>query len=195
MTFTKHILVIVSLALSVVVYGQTTAGIDKSVPKLRVEDNRPITFTCDSLLSYAHSFLKTPYRLGSSTGKAFDCSGFSSFIFRHFGYNLHRTSSGQAETNGITVARTELKPGDLVFFKGRNAKKQRVGHVGIVVEADELGNFTFIHASVKYGVTITESKKDYYNTRYVIAKRIIEETNTPPEILPIEVRIQPLIIN
>ena len=71
------------------------------------------------------------------------------------------------------MERTELRKGDLVFFKGRNSKGG-VGHVGIVVEADDNGNFSFIHAATSKGITISNCNEPYYAKRYVGSKRIIE---------------------
>ncbi len=173
-----------------------TANIDKS--NMIFHNKYTINTSCspDSLINFAHQYLKTPYRLGACGTKAFDCSGFAGFVYKYFGYYLERTAAAQAAQNGMEINRTELKPGDLVFFKGKNAKQDRVRHVGIVVDADNEGNFSFIHASIKLGVTVTESKKPYYDTRYITAKRIIPEEDTPPlEISPLKTQVPPLIIH
>lgn len=125
------------------------------------------------LLEFAETFLGTRYRRGSSSPKGFDCSGFTSYVFKNFGYNLTRSSRSQV-SDGTPVAKNELKPGDLVFFNGRAVGK-RVGHVGIVKEVAEDGKFTFIHSSNGRGVTISSSEEAYYKRRYVGASRIIEE--------------------
>jgi len=145
----------------------------------------------DSVLQFASKYLKVPYKRGGSTPKAFDCSGFTSFVYRSFGYNLYRTADGQIKNVHTIVCKSGVKPGDLVFFKGRNASQNRIGHVGIVYDIDEDGSFRFIHASVKYGVTVTSASKIYYNTRFVAAGRILEERPLPPEPLPIkQIKIQ-----
>lgn len=146
-----------------------------SLQKFEENIDIDIDFVADSLIDFAQNYLKRPYRLGASGEKSFDCSGFSSFVYSKFGYSLNRTAQGQANENGIEIPRDSLKKGDLVFFKGRNAKKNRVGHVGIVYEVLPNGSFTFIHASCKYGVTITEGDKAYYNTRFVKARRVLDE--------------------
>ena len=138
----------------------------------------------DSVIQYAHNYLKVPYRMGGTSPKAFDCSGFTSYVYKNFGYNLYRTANDQIKNSEKIVEKTELKPGDLVFFKGRNAKQNRIGHVGIVVESDENGSFRFIHASCKYGVTVTDGDKDYYRTRFVAAGRIVGDRSEPLELLP-----------
>ena len=152
----------------------------------------------DSLLKFACNYLETPYRTGGSTPKAFDCSGFTSFVFRNFGYDLYRTSGDQIRNAVKVVDKNEVKRGDLVFFKGRNAKQNRIGHVGIVYDIDENGSFRFIHASCKFGVTITSADKNYYSTRFVAAGRILEERTLllaaePLPIHPIKVESPKLI--
>lgn len=124
------------------------------------------------LLDYASTFKGTRYRSGSSSPKGFDCSGFTSFVFKKFGYDLNRSSRSQV-SNGTPVAKNELKPGDLVFFNGRAVGK-RVGHVGIVTNVKENGKFEFIHSSNGKGVVISSSEEPYYKRRYVGANRIIE---------------------
>ena len=140
----------------------------------------------DSIIRYAHQYMGTPYRRGKSSPKAFDCSGFTSYVYRHFEYNLSRTADGQVKNVSKMVDKTELKPGDLVFFKGRNAKQNRIGHVGMVVEADGIGNFKFIHASIK-GVRITEGENGYYKNRFVAAGRVVSDRPEPPEPLPVNI--------
>ena len=125
----------------------------------------------DSLINYGKLFLNTPYRYGSEGISSFDCSGFTSYIYRNFGYNLERSSADQA-AQFPSVDKSELKPGDLVFFNGRR-RNGKVGHVGIVVAAKEDGEFDFIHASVKEGVTISNSQQNYYQKRFVKAARVI----------------------
>lgn len=124
------------------------------------------------LLSEARTHLGKRYSRGSKGPKAFDCSGFSSYVFRQFGYKLGASSRDQW-AQGEKVDRNELRQGDLVFFKGRSVKGG-VGHVGIVVEADEDGNFKFIHASNSLGITVSSCREPYYAARYVGSKRIIE---------------------
>jgi LysM repeat protein len=127
----------------------------------------------DSIINYGKLFLNTRYRHGSSAIGGFDCSGFTSFVYRNFGYNLSRSSSGQADQVGA-VDRCNLKTGDLVFFSGRHPSKH-VGHVGIVVSADQDGKFNFIHSSNQNGVIISNSEEPYYLKRYIKAGRLIAD--------------------
>ena len=103
----------------------------------------------------------------------FDCSGFTSYVYKQFGYTISPASRIQY-TDGVKVDRKTLRKGDLVFFTSRSSGRN-VGHVGMVVSADnETGSFKFIHASIR-GVKISSSDEAYYAKRYVGARRIITE--------------------
>jgi cell wall-associated NlpC family hydrolase len=91
------------------------------------------------IVAYAKQFIGTPYVHGGSSSSGFDCSGFTSYVFSHFGGSLPRTASGQFSC-GNYVERSDLQPGDLVFFT-RSSSSSRISHVGIYV-----GNGCFIHS-------------------------------------------------
>ena len=124
------------------------------------------------LIKYAKQYINVPYSYGGTSPKGFDCSGYVQFVYKNFGYELPRTSQDQGKF-GEKVDKKKLKTGDLVFFKGKNNKSKKVGHVGIVVNADK-GKFDFIHASSSSGVKINNSELQYYKSRYVKARRIIK---------------------
>lgn len=124
------------------------------------------------LLSEANKHLGKPYRHGMKGPNAFDCSGFTSYVYKQFGYSISPASRMQCY-EGTPVDRKNLRKGDLVFFTSPRSGKA-VGHVGIVVEANnETGDFSFVHASLK-GVKVSECE-GYYANRYVTARRIIED--------------------
>lgn len=124
------------------------------------------------LLTEANKHIGKPYRHGMKGPNAFDCSGFTSYVYKQFGYSISPASRIQY-TDGVKVDRKELRKGDLVFFTSRSSGKN-VGHVGIVVSADnESGKFKFIHASLN-GVKISNCE-GYYANRYVGARRIITD--------------------
>jgi len=126
----------------------------------------------DDLLKEARSHIGKRYVHGAKGPNQFDCSGFSSYVYKQFGYSISPSSRAQY-TQGIPVDRKSLRKGDLVFFTSRRSGGN-VGHVGIVVNADnEKGSFSFIHASIK-GVKVSEYE-GYYVSRYIGAKRIITE--------------------
>lgn len=126
----------------------------------------------DDMLNEAFSHLGARYRRGHSGPNSFDCSGFTSYVFRNMGIELNRSSRSQY-TQGEAVGKDELRTGDLVFFTGSNSRGP-IGHVGIVVDVDHVdGSFNFIHASIK-GVKVSNSKERYYSRRYVGARRVMQ---------------------
>lgn len=139
----------------------------------------PKSGVTDSIINYGKIFLNSRYRKGGNgSTNSFDCSGFTSFVYQNFGYNLKHSSAGQAEQIEA-VDRGNLKKGDLVFFSGRRAGK-RVGHVGIVVSADQNGKFNFIHASSQNGVIISNSDEPYYLRRFIKAGRVVYDNQMLP---------------
>lgn len=125
------------------------------------------------VLSRAVNVLGTPYRWGgSSPSKGFDCSGLVRYAFNDVAtVDLPRNSSAMASGHGQKVDRKDLKPGDLIFF---NIKSRKVNHVAIY-----LGNDRFIHAPRRgKAVTIDTLKKPYWQSHYVVAKRVLpKESN------------------
>lgn len=129
------------------------------------------------LVANAQRHLGTRYVWGATGPGSFDCSGFTSYVYRQCGININRTSAAQY-TQGQQVRQVrDMQPGDLLFFSSRRSGKGRVGHVGMVVSVDRENNTCrFIHASTKRGVTYqTFPDNAYYSRNYVGAKRIIAE--------------------
>ena len=114
----------------------------------------------------AIDLLGIPYRRGGTNPEAgFDCSGFVSHVFQEgIGLVLPRSSKELSKT-GDSVERTELQPGDLVFF---NTMRRAFSHVGIY-----LGNGQFIHAPRVGGrVRVEDMSESYWRKRYNGARRI-----------------------
>ena len=129
----------------------------------------------DDLLDYAKTFIGVPYRLGASGPERFDCSGFTSYVFREFGYHLPHNSVMQFKDSVPVESFSDLRKGDLVFFGARNNIRS-IGHVGIVVDVDlERGMFRFIHASTSNGVEIQRSTQPYFMMRYMGAGRVLKD--------------------
>ncbi len=110
------------------------------------------------------------YQYGGSTTSGFDCSGFTGYVFAKMGLDLSRRSVDQA-SQGEKVAKADLKAGDLVFFDTSGKNNGNISHVGIYV-----GNGKFAHASTRIGVTIDELDSSYYKTRYVTARRVMDDS-------------------
>ena len=124
----------------------------------------------NALIKYAKRYQGVPYKYAGKGPKNFDCSGFTRYVFRHFGYSLPGYSRGQA-TKGKKIATKKIKKGDLVFFTGRKTGN-KVGHVGLVISANKR-SFQFIHASLK-GIKINSYPEDtYYKKHFKFARRII----------------------
>lgn len=127
----------------------------------------------DEVIQYGRKYIGKPYRYASKGPNSFDCSGYTSFVFKKFGYNLSPSSSGQDVQVPTIRRKEELKKGDLVFFEGRS-HNGRVGHVGIVTDVKRNGEFDFIHASTSRGVIVSKSTEQYYASRYLRGGRVIE---------------------
>ena len=118
------------------------------------------------IASNAYNYIGCRYSYGSSGPSAFDCSGFTSYLYKQQGYSLPRTSNSQG-SYGTYVEKQNLTAGDLVFFSNRSDRK--INHVGVYV-----GNNNFIHASTSVrGVVIDSLGSDYYKRNYVTARRIL----------------------
>ena len=129
----------------------------------------------DEILDYAKTFIGVPYRLGASGPDLFDCSGFTSYVFREFGYNLSHNSVMQSRETRPIESFSDLRKGDLVFFGARGSIRS-IGHVGIVVDVDlDRGMFRFIHASTSNGVEIQRSTQPYFMMRYMGAGRVLPD--------------------
>ena len=111
-------------------------------------------------------FYGTSYRFGSSSSHALDCSGFVQKVFRANGIELPRDSRAQAKY-GYKVSLSELKPGDLLFFR---TYKRDVSHVGIYI-----GDGKMVHAATRGGrVMVSSIHEPYYRQRFLFAKRVVE---------------------
>lgn len=118
------------------------------------------------ILSYASQFLGIPYVWGgTSPSPGFDCSGYVQYVYRHYGISLNRTSE-QQYNNGVSVSRSDLRPGDLVFF---HTYSSGASHVGIYV-----GNNTMINSS-NGGVSYDDMTNSYWSSRYLGARRVIAQ--------------------
>ena len=99
---------------------------------------------------------------GTSPSTGFDCSGFTSYVYRQHGISLNRTAAGQY-SNGTYVSRANLQPGDLVMFGSP------INHVAIYI-----GGGQIIHASTpSTGVRIDSLNSGYYSKNYTGARRIV----------------------
>lgn len=138
-----------------------------SAEYVTIVDSSAVSKTSE-IVDLALSFVGSRYVYGGSSPSGFDCSGFTSYIYKQFGISLNRTASGQLD-NGTPVSMSELQPGDLVLFlKSANSGK-RASHVGIYI-----GNGQFVHASTYgVGVIVSDMNSAYYTTGFVGGRRLV----------------------
>lgn len=130
----------------------------------------------EAIIATASPLLGCKYVYGSKGPKTFDCSGFTSYVYREAtGMTIAVNSAGQSK-GGYAVSNNDLRPGDLVFFTGQNATastSSTVGHVGIVIESEGPSDFWFMHASSSRGVTVDHiTQSEYFRIRYLWARRM-----------------------
>lgn len=114
--------------------------------------------------------------MGGTTPSGFDCSGYTSYIFRNFGIELPRTSSDQYNV-GTKVNKADLKTGDLVFFHG-TTNKSGITHVGIYLSDNQ-----FISATSSKGIKVDSLSGGYWGPKYYGATRVL--TAAPGEFLDV----------
>ncbi len=116
-----------------------------------------------TVLATAQQYIGCKYVYGGSSPSGFDCSGFTSYVYKAHGVSLSRTAAGQY-SNGVAVNRSDLKPGDLVMFG-----KSGINHVAIYA-----GGGKIVHAAnPSRGVTTDTINSGYYNKNYVGARRVM----------------------
>ena len=128
----------------------------------------------ESIVRTALQYIGARYRSGHSGPNAFDCSGFTSYVYKKENISINRSSRSQFTQGTPILTVGELKKGDLVFFGGSGSTRT-IGHVGIVPDVDpEARTFNFVHAS-RTGVKVDSSASAYYSRRYIGARRSVEE--------------------
>ena len=138
--------------------------------KLILDDKDDISLSSEvpikkqAFMDFYSEWKDVKYKMGGTSKKGIDCSAFTQKVYKDkFGIDLSRTTRTQVN-EGIEVKRSELIPGDLVFFK--TGKTDR--HVGVYV-----GNGDFLHASIR-GVIFTKLDKPFYKKNYWTSRRIVE---------------------
>ncbi|MFC6103431.1 C40 family peptidase [Olivibacter domesticus] len=129
--------------------------------------------TNTKLYQFVYDWIGTPYRLGGKTKKGIDCSKFAYEVYE----KVFNTSIGNNSRNIYTqvdpINKSELKPGDLVFFKIRS---RSITHVGVY-----LGDRKFAHASTSRGVMISNLDEAYWRRYYFNGGRMLKAQNEPKE--------------
>lgn len=143
---------------------KTTTSQSKTQNTTSETTSVPASSNGSAIVATAKKYLGYKYVYGgSSPSTGFDCSGFTSYVFKQHGITLNRTSAGQY-SNGVAVSRSNLQPGDLVMFG-----KSSITHVAIYI-----GGGQIIHASTpSTGVRIDSLSTGYYNNNYYGARRVL----------------------
>lgn len=156
-----------------ILYGESAA--DTVAEKTAGESAFPFI---DKLINLGRTFLGKPYRYRGPSPWPMDCSGYVSYLYSKFDIKLPRGAAAQSQyTNPIE--REDVRPGDLLFFKGRNARSNRIGHVALVVSVDE-DDITMMHSRNSRGIVIEKLNRSAYFSRRLVsygrvpgAKRVI----------------------
>ena len=129
----------------------------------------PLATKQEVMLMEIIKYMDTPYKFGGNSLNGIDCSAFTQSVYKNsWLLDINRSAREQYKQGIVIDDKSELKFGDLVFFNTR--KRVKPGHVGIYI-----GDNLFAHASSKSGVTVSSLDHDYYNRRYMGARRIAEE--------------------
>lgn len=144
--------------------SHTIARLNELFPKPVEEKKATNLVSSRAFVDFTRKYLGAPYVYGASSGKAFDCSGFTTYVMKNYGIKIERTASQQFK-KGTPIEKKDLKPGDLVFFAARG---KTIGHVGIYI-----GDHKFIHASSsKKKIVINDLRT--YTGKYQGARRYIK---------------------
>ena len=152
---------------------QTQIEVNDSTTNNVTNNNESSSTKGNEIVEYAKQYLNCPYVYGAAGPNSFDCSGFTMYVYQHFGVSLPHGATSQSyygtEINASkSELRSKLKAGDLVFFLDYPSY-DGIGHVGIYI-----GDGNFIHASsgTGYCVKISTLLDGGYYDRYTAARRI-----------------------
>ncbi len=148
----------------------TAEPTEQQLPEFADDESYELPALADSLLERGFTLVGTPYRYGGSSRKTgFDCSGFVSFLFRkEAGIELPRSTREMINLDAPKIKRSELEPGDVVFFNNRG--RGQVSHAGIYIGGDQ-----FIHSSSSRsgGVRVDSLDDKYWRSSFMQAKRVL----------------------
>ena len=140
-----------------IVRHEMHSGISRKTRKVSIKKG-------NSIVSIAEKFIGLPYKYGGTTPEGFDCSGFTSYVYKEAGYKIPRDTVEQFDSLNPVRA---PKKGDLVFFK---ISGNRISHVGIYV-----GKYKFIHSPrTGKNVDYADMRNDYCKQRYAGSRTIVK---------------------
>jgi hypothetical protein len=131
----------------------------------------------DSIVRFALRQLGTPYVwAGTSPLTGFDCSGFITYVFAHYGVATPHATALLIDA-GRPVPRAQAQPGDIVVFTGTAEGSTTPGHAGIVISALGEMPLRFVHASSarrESGVKISQVENSGYERRFMQVRRVLD---------------------
>ncbi|WP_072617459.1 C40 family peptidase [Pandoraea vervacti] len=125
-----------------------------------------VTDKASDVVLGALNYIGVRYKYGGNTpDSGLDCSGFVRYVFQDtLNFMLPRRSEEMSQV-GERIAKTDLKPGDLVFF---NTMRRSFSHVGIYIGGDK-----FVHAPATGGkIRVEDLRESYWSARYNGARRV-----------------------
>jgi len=146
---------------------------------LTAQPSAPTPGPRDSLVRFALRQLGTPYvYAGSLPATGFDCSGFITYVFAHFGVATPHATALLIDA-GRPVPRAEAQPGDIVVFTGTAEGSTTPGHAGIVISGRGETPLRFVHASSarrESGVKVSQVENSGYERRFLQVRRVLGGT-------------------
>lgn len=121
------------------------------------------TSLAEQIIATGMKYKGVRYEYGAEAGNtsSFDCSSFTQYIFGQHGVTLSR-SSKQQSTDGTSISRSQLQPGDLVFFYSP------IHHVAVYI-----GDGKILHTYGDGGVTVTDLDSGWWDEHYTSARRVL----------------------
>nr|WP_248730079.1 MULTISPECIES: NlpC/P60 family protein [Halomonas] len=156
-------------------HGPMMSPVDNPIRELRSFQSPSPELVRQALLTQHERWVGTPYRLGGEGQGGIDCSALVQHIFSEsFRMDLPRTTDSQV-LQGQRIDRSELKPGDLVFFRPPGP----YNHVGVYV-----GDGYFLHASTSQGVILSELDNVFWQQHYWQARRPMDQAQLAMRAMP-----------
>ena len=150
----------------------------KKIPKIILDSKPSKSFSSNesdllndninSIIQKALSYKGTKYKYGGTSKSGMDCSGLMLMSFKSGNINLPRTSIAQSK-EGVEVSKSNVKKGDLLFFKTSGG--QKINHVGLVVSVDNR-DVKFVHSSSSRGVMISSLREGYWSNVFSEIRRV-----------------------